>query len=390
MKYVVIIFGLVFSTQVFASTAARSTEDLLDHNPDRAAKYDQLARKYSPILHLDMEIKDQKINPAEIPVDFFFDGDRSIANNSKSILEVGDQALTPTLYYWVIETQTHYYLMYLVYHALDYKLGTPHPQDGEGVIAVVAKESDGKKEILEFWVSNSHGLGRFYSTHLDLQQDMRARVKDYRTEKKDFVTLFALERTSIPGFYDDVFAEDHHNSKAPSMADELNPLVFVCREGNALYKCDPSLFNGKSGDGFVLVAALDNKDAGSIIANQIPEKASDRVIQYALKSGSELILADYPVDKNVSRDANTRFQGNLTEQRVDLPNGMSLCGRTEVGSHLAVLEGEKLEANLPWAWNAKTPYQWTMPHQAHAFLRPDVEVSTNYVFNPFIRFCEAK
>ncbi len=51
--------------------------------------------------------------------------------------------LTPVLYYSVIESETHWYIMYYMYHPLDYKEWGGHENDGEGTQLSIRKPEAG-------------------------------------------------------------------------------------------------------------------------------------------------------------------------------------------------------------------------------------------------------
>jgi hypothetical protein len=68
---------------------------------------------------------------------FDFDGDFVGNNNSAHLLDFNEPAY---VYYNVIESETHYFIMYCFYHVKDYKNVFGHENDLEGTLIVVEKD----------------------------------------------------------------------------------------------------------------------------------------------------------------------------------------------------------------------------------------------------------
>ncbi|OGQ92302.1 MAG: hypothetical protein A2284_16870 [Deltaproteobacteria bacterium RIFOXYA12_FULL_61_11] len=97
----------------------------------------ELAEHYSPVLYQGIGHHPR----ADFIATFDYDGDDSSANNWEN-LEQG--TLEAALYYSVIESETHWFLTYLVFHPRDYsRVCLPvvcHENDLEGIKITVAKD----------------------------------------------------------------------------------------------------------------------------------------------------------------------------------------------------------------------------------------------------------
>ncbi|GGM04425.1 hypothetical protein GCM10007977_002090 [Dactylosporangium sucinum] len=90
------------------------------------------------------------------PVDY--DGEWNTRNNWNN-LDAFASGLVGTVYYSVVETGTHWFIVYAYYHARDYKTFFPHENDMEGLLLTVRK--DGGTGTLEAMVTLAHD--NFYS-----------------------------------------------------------------------------------------------------------------------------------------------------------------------------------------------------------------------------------
>lgn len=97
-----------------------------------------LARAFGPWL---IHESDPELGRQDIPAAMDFDGDRDARDNWE---DFPSHALLPTVYYTVVETETHYFLSYHVYHPRDWTrlalgIQDTHEGDGENVQVVVSK-----------------------------------------------------------------------------------------------------------------------------------------------------------------------------------------------------------------------------------------------------------
>ncbi len=117
----------------------------------------ELARRFAPFL---FQETDRKGGRQDLPANVDFDGDLRGDNNWESF---PGHTLVPTLYYAVVETETHWFLSYHVFHPRDWscvRLGLQdvHENDGEN-LQVVVRKSTGRPELL---FTQAHYRGRIH------------------------------------------------------------------------------------------------------------------------------------------------------------------------------------------------------------------------------------
>ena len=113
---------------------------------------DEVARHYAPVVY-------QETNDAikDLFTAFDFDGNWNGDDNAENMECWSDATkcntadnpgsacagqkcpLRATVYYTVIETATHWFVQYMPYHPLDWKVTNGHENDTESILAVVAK-----------------------------------------------------------------------------------------------------------------------------------------------------------------------------------------------------------------------------------------------------------
>ena len=69
-----------------------------------------------------------------------------------------ESSLIPSVYYSLVETHSHYFLLYSIYHALDQKSPFGHEHDMENVQVVVRKSG----EVVEYVTTNAHHAYFYY------------------------------------------------------------------------------------------------------------------------------------------------------------------------------------------------------------------------------------
>jgi hypothetical protein len=140
-----------------------------------AKSLEDVARQWAPVFYKDYahEFTDPStgFNPVDFPVDLFFDGTNDLRDNDENIFkldqtQIKQQTSRPTIHYSVIESTTHYYITYIVYHAVDFK-AFGHAHDLENVWTVVEKKKSGPDELIAH-ITNVHGFPMIYSPPIDL------------------------------------------------------------------------------------------------------------------------------------------------------------------------------------------------------------------------------
>jgi hypothetical protein len=132
----------------------------------------KIAQKFAPVLCCelskdhDMRIFDcfSSVNfkPGEESWDMI---DRVAEFRSMFSFENGDisaRDLKPSVYYSLLETESHYFLLYTVYHALDQKSPFGHEHDMEHVQVVVRKGEREEDDAVEFVTTNAHHAYYYY------------------------------------------------------------------------------------------------------------------------------------------------------------------------------------------------------------------------------------
>jgi len=136
------------------ATCGQAAPQLTPVPPGPPASYDALARRYAPIIHQGAASDQDFVTAAD------FDGDW-IGNNNWQNQPSGN--LAAYVYYSVVETETHWYLFYSLFHPRDYtqkpceESDGCHENDMESVQVVVAKDgsSFGRPVALET-LAHSH------------------------------------------------------------------------------------------------------------------------------------------------------------------------------------------------------------------------------------------
>lgn len=115
-----------------------------------------LAYRWAPIHYQDTSSANYSADYLS-PVDY--DGDWDTLNNWENLSDNTDK-LIGAVYYSVVETGTHWFIVYSFYHPRDWKVLGSHENDMEGLVAVVRKEG-GDYGTFEAMVSIAHD--NFYS-----------------------------------------------------------------------------------------------------------------------------------------------------------------------------------------------------------------------------------
>jgi hypothetical protein len=116
--------------------------------------YRELVEHYAPFLAQETWFQPK----SDYPTRFDFDGDWDGSNNWESLDEGSSQAY---VYYAVMETGTHWFVIYNVFHCRDYSdkcvVGTCHENDNEGIILTVAKDGTdyGRFQVMETLAHNN-------------------------------------------------------------------------------------------------------------------------------------------------------------------------------------------------------------------------------------------
>ncbi len=112
-----------------------------------APTYRELAEHWAPDFY--HEINYAYNWKADLITNFNFDGDWNASNNWDNLY--GGYSLKSYVYYSVVESQTHYFIGYYVFHPRDEGVDSSHPNDMEGTLLVIRKDGStyGKFQLME-------------------------------------------------------------------------------------------------------------------------------------------------------------------------------------------------------------------------------------------------
>ncbi len=136
--------------EVAADAASRKRAETVSFpaEPRKDDPYRPVVEHYAPFVAQETWFTPK----ADIPARFNFDGDWQGDNNWDG-LETGSSQTY--LYYAAMETETHWFLIYNIFHPRDYSdrcvVGTCHENDNEGLILTVAKDGStfGRLQVME-------------------------------------------------------------------------------------------------------------------------------------------------------------------------------------------------------------------------------------------------
>jgi hypothetical protein len=249
-----------------------------------------LAAYWAPIWYQDTDDTDPD---ADYITNFDFDSDWDGANNWEN---QPTYPLPGYVYYWIMETDTHWFIGYADFHPRDWTdfplFDTQHENDMEGCLLVIEK--------------NGLTHGQFLLMVTVAHSDFHS-YKDYDT----------LPSASV--------SDGHETIDGDVQFDGHHPYVYVEAEGHGVYgdkRWEENDFPG--GDGVIY------RYAG--VAEE-PESGNDRNVTYALRHIDELWDLRNPDEHPNTFDQFGTFRGDITP---DVPNMVENA------------------ANAPWGWDDVT------------------------------------
>jgi hypothetical protein len=147
----------------------------LTANAARAATRDQVAQHYAPVIYQEAHDPIKDLYTA-----FDFDGDWDGDNQAENMECYSDSSqcntadnpnspcagqkcpLIATMYYTVIETDTHWFVQYMPYHPLDWKVTNGHENDTESLLMVIIK-AGGEYGVLQAMETRFHDVWYQYA-----------------------------------------------------------------------------------------------------------------------------------------------------------------------------------------------------------------------------------
>lgn len=318
-----------------------------------AGNHQKVAEQWAPIYYKDFSPEFSssldRFNPIDHPVSLFFDGNQDIRDNAKNILRLTKQqkkmliANTP-VYFSVVESETHFYLNYVLYHAVDANVRI-HAHDTENVFMIISKANN----ELEALITNAHGYPMIYSDDVARQVRWRSRF-DHRA-------VYEINKKL------DLYSEDHHGSGSPlEYVYEIGskrPKLFVSRKSHAIYRY--SRYAWRQG-GIYFPRSCNNCGAKSLWPN-----SQDRLFSYQLINWESFY--DSIENKKLVFDWGKEKEASL------LPTYL-----------LAGLGEEESKVNLFYSVHFKTPYSLADPARLHSYLDGQSgKISFRYIYNPYLK-----
>ncbi len=319
-----------------------------------ATSFEKLAREWAPIFYKDyaksLTQPETGFNPVDHPLDLFFDGNSDLRDNAESVFKLDREQVSrvmasPSIYYSVIESSTHYYITYIVYHAIDFKV-FGHAHDTENVWTVLEKSQiRGEPPQLVAHITNVHGFPMIYAPDSERELRWRSRI-EYGAAAKMLPWLDAHSRRHRQGD-----AEYVRRPRSKSLR------AFIATRSHAIYKANTSAWLSGYGEGgvYLPVGCLE-------CFSDLRAKPTDQVFEYRLLSWDQTIR-------------------ELRE------NSSVLVASTErYPRHLPPGYDEYLpKANLFHTTSFKTPHRLADPIRMHIYFEGSlVGIAFDYLYNPYL------
>ena len=274
-----------------------------------ASFYRELAEHWAPIVY-------QDVDDSEPTADYLtavdYDGDWDAANNWEDLVEPGSD-LRAFVYYWAVETETHWFLGYAFFHPRDWNgtCSVPiwpdscHENDIEGVLLTIQKNNS---LYGQFLLMNSVAHVNFYSY-------------------KNYDEAPSLE-----------VSNDNEDIDGDVQFEGNGPLIYIEAQGHGIYGAE----RWEQSPGFPGGDGIVYRFTGE--AEQ-PQSGNDREVGY------DLIEMDNPERGLWSRRFDSglffsfaKFQGDVPESAVDTSAEGS-------GEDIEPLSWQTNAANAPWGWD---------------------------------------
>jgi len=312
-----------------------------------AASIEEVALEWAPVLYADYDHgltqTETGFNPVDHPLSLFFDGNQDLRDNDTNVFtldleKVRESMSRPTIYYSVIESATHYYITYVVYHAIDFKI-FGHAHDTENIWTVVKKDGSPFGSLVA-QITNVHGYPMVYSPNPTLEADWRAKVH------------FPLQSRVFPLF--DTYSLSHRDGPAEYIQrkNTQSLQVFISSRSHAIYKWSRAAWKEGEGSGGVY----------------LPEKCTECLQQQGSTVKDRLFT--YRLE-NWDRTVN-----NLFQKVGGMYSGYLPPGYEEIIP----------KANLFHTTSFKTPHRLADPIGMHVWFAGSHEgISPTYLYNPYIK-----
>lgn len=313
----------------------------------QAVTLEGVAKEWAPVLYKDFDHgltqSETGFNPVDHPLNLFFDGNKDLRDNAINAFILDRENIrksmqNPTVYYSVIESATHYYITYIIYHAIDFKI-FGHAHDTENIWTIVKKGTSPYGSLVA-QITNVHGYPMVYAPDTNLESEWRTKV-NFPTQMRlfPFIDSYSLS----------------HREGAPEYikrAHSLSFQAFISSRSHAIYKWSKEAWKKGQGSGGVYLP----ENCLECLQQQ-GSTVKDQIFTYRLENW----------DSTVS----SLFKPVAGRYLSYLPAGY-----------------EELipKANLFHTTSFKTPHRLADPIGMHVWFSGTHEgISPNYLYNPYIK-----
>ena len=360
--------GLVFWTGTTGLLSADLAAQIGDFT-ESSLRRRLVAEAFAPVIYqhetLDLLDLGTGFNPIDSILSFNFDGNSDLRDNARNAFLLTDErarnaAENPEVYFSVIESRSHFYVNYIVYHAIDTN-GIGHAHDTENKLLIVRKTKKFPGE-LEVLITNAHGFPMIYSPNPDVEAGWRDRTKSRYAQS----LLLKV----------DVAAQSHHSADGLEVIEHKSgraPVIFSHSRSHALYKFNSKAWSemGQVGSLYIPKSCLECSLAPLMFSG------IRKTIHYQLKDFDEMMLGVRAVD-----DWSLVFQDWKSKQVLS----RGKYRERELPGYLAagVLDARPA-AILFFRGSFKTAYPLSDPVALHRYFQPDDQsVSTQYLLNAYL------
>ena len=148
----------------------------------------ELAEHWAPVFYHDTDDKDYK---ADYITAFDFDGDFISDNNWENLHEPGAN-LGAVIYYSVISTSTHHFILYADFHPRDWSkncnvpfIGGCHENDMEGAMVVVRRSDDAPMGTFELLYTEAHNTLHIFRNDKNITKKWSLSVESTKVTFED-------------------------------------------------------------------------------------------------------------------------------------------------------------------------------------------------------------
>jgi len=326
-----------------------------------------IAQAWAPIIFQNFSAEytnpKNEFNPVDHLVSIYFDGNKDLRDNAANIFRITNDQVENALkhvpvYYSVIETKTHYYINYVLYHAIDVNVAV-HSHDTENIWTIVQKDHTQFGHLVA-QVTNAHGYPMIYSPHPERQNRWRNKLH-FTLEQK---IMYLLDKNS----------KDHNLASGVEylQRDGSQSLkVYVAPRSHAIYKFNSVAWKKDKTTGAVYVPI-----ACATCRAQIKEEAKgSSIFQYELVNWDH-VMRTHPINSSMF---------DMREEKSSAANTAGV--RTGFPGLLVPGFGEKkAEVDLFYALHFKTPFALSDPAHVQIFFEGSPEgISREYLYNPYYR-----